>query len=138
MGTVHGYEYIPVRDFIFTGKWIRDGNRAGGLETCGYRVWKARERWFRSMVKIELSILSPGGSKLDRRMETRECTYVRDDRRQQCGYLYVIRIDYLMSAKSNGGSTPPWLSHAKSISVPRLVLRRSKFQQPQVPSIDRC
>lgn len=27
--------------------------------------------------------------------------YMRDDRRQQCGYLYVIRIDYLMSAKSN-------------------------------------
>lgn len=60
----------------------------------------ARERWFRSVVKIELSILSRGW-KLDRRMETRTYIYVRDDRRQQCGYLYVIRIDYLMSAKSN-------------------------------------
>ena len=89
-----------------------------GLETCGYS-WHEK-RWFRSVAKIEPSILSRGW-KLDGRMET--YMYMRNDRRQQCGYLYVIRIDYLMSGKVE--RTPPWLSHAKSISVPRLVLRPS-------------
>lgn len=112
-------EFIPLEEISMRDRRliIRFVIRAG-LETCGYS-WHEK-RWFRSVAKIELSILSRGW-KLDGRMET--YMYMRDDRRQQCGYLYVIRIDYLMSGKVE--RTPPWLSHAKSISVPRLVLRPS-------------
>lgn len=104
-------------------------NRAG-LETCGYS-W--HEKRFRSVAKIELSILSRGW-KLDGRMETR--IYVYEGWSATAMRLFICYSHRLFNEWQSRTYTPVVIACQIYFRSP--TRPSSKFQQPQVPSIDRC